>query len=144
MAAVDKIEEKCKPEDFIGHRNRTRLHLLPAGADRGSPTSSRRRRSFSVFYDPNGAMSTAAPAAAIAPWTLPRAKNCLPALNFYTSARTGAALSSLLRRVALTKKEIPFGISFFVGTPEGTRTPNPRNRNPMLYPLSHRRIACVL
>ena len=25
-----------------------------------------------------------------------------------------------------------------VGTPEGTRTPNPRNRNPMLYPLSHR------
>ena len=26
------------------------------------------------------------------------------------------------------------------GTPEGTRTPNPRNRNPMLYPLSHRRI----
>ena len=24
------------------------------------------------------------------------------------------------------------------GTPEGTRTPNPRNRNPMLYPLSHR------
>ena len=29
----------------------------------------------------------------------------------------------------------------FNGTPEGTRTPNPRNRNPMLYPLSHR---CVL
>ena len=26
------------------------------------------------------------------------------------------------------------------GTPEGTRTPNPRNRNPMLYPLSHWRI----
>ena len=26
----------------------------------------------------------------------------------------------------------------FFGTPEGTRTPNPRNRNPMLYPLSHR------
>ena len=29
----------------------------------------------------------------------------------------------------------------FFGTPEGTRTPNPRNRNPMLYPLSHRCIA---
>ena len=29
----------------------------------------------------------------------------------------------------------------FIGTPEGTRTPNPRNRNPMLYPLSHR---CML
>ena len=27
-------------------------------------------------------------------WTLPRAKNCSPALNFYTSVRTGAALSS--------------------------------------------------
>ena len=24
------------------------------------------------------------------------------------------------------------------GTPEGTRTPNPQNRNLMLYPLSHR------
>ncbi len=35
------------------------------------------------------------------------------------------------------------GLSFtpsYIGTPEGTRTPNPRNRNPMLYPLSHRRI----
>ena len=29
----------------------------------------------------------------------------------------------------------------YFGTPEGTRTPNPRNRNPMLYPLSHR---CML
>ena len=29
------------------------------------------------------------------------------------------------------------------GTPEGTRTPNPRNRNPMLYPLSHRRICFI-
>ena len=35
--------------------------------------------------------------------------------------------------------EIRFGL-FCFGTPEGTRTPNPRNRNPMLYPLSHRRI----
>lgn len=25
------------------------------------------------------------------------------------------------------------------GTPEGTRTPNPQNRNLMLYPLSYRR-----
>ena len=35
--------------------------------------------------------------------------------------------------------EIRFGL-LTLGTPEGTRTPNPRNRNPMLYPLSHRRI----
>ena len=33
----------------------------------------------------------------------------------------------------------PKGYTVF-GTPEGTRTPNPRNRNPMLYPLSHWRI----
>ena len=26
------------------------------------------------------------------------------------------------------------------GTPEGTRTPNPQNRNLVLYPLSHGRI----
>ena len=26
MAAVDKIEEKRKPEDFIGHRNRRAAH----------------------------------------------------------------------------------------------------------------------
>ena len=35
------------------------------------------------------------------------------------------------------KKQIPEWVSAFYGTPEGTRTPNPRNRNPMLYPLSH-------
>ena len=45
------------------------------------------------------------------------------------------------------RKRIPQRVSSFLfGTPEGTRTPNPRNRNPMLYPLSHRCIfeACVL
>ena len=36
------------------------------------------------------------------------------------------------------KNRGPSGLGF--GTPEGTRTPNPRNRNPMLYPLSHWRI----
>ena len=39
----------------------------------------------------------------------------------------------------IPKSRYPFGYLLF-GTPEGTRTPNPRNRNPMLYPLSHRRI----
>ena len=38
--------------------------------------------------------------------------------------------------------ETRFGL-FCFGTPEGTRTPNPRNRNPMLYPLSHRRICFI-
>ena len=45
------------------------------------------------------------------------------------------------------KMRIPLWVSAFFGTPEGTRTPNPRNRNPMLYPLSHRCIclkACLL
>ena len=35
------------------------------------------------------------------------------------------------------------GVTKIDGTPEGTRTPNPRNRNPMLYPLSHRRIPLI-
>ena len=45
------------------------------------------------------------------------------------------------------KKEAVRKDDLFFGTPEGTRTPNPRNRNPMLYPLSHRCIAeslCII
>ncbi len=39
----------------------------------------------------------------------------------------------------ITKKSQNLSISrLFLGTPEGTRTPNPQNRNLMLYPLSHR------
>ena len=41
------------------------------------------------------------------------------------------------------KSDTHLGIRLF-GTPEGTRTPNPRNRNPMLYPLSHWRICFSL
>ena len=41
-------------------------------------------------------------------------------------------------RVSATVKSV---MNTRYGTPEGTRTPNPRNRNPMLYPLSHRRIS---
>ena len=40
----------------------------------------------------------------------------------------------------IKKQVVPFGDDLLFGTPEGTRTPNPRNRNPMLYPLSHWRI----
>ena len=75
------------------------------------------------------------------PWTLPRAKNMPPAC-FCTSVRTGAALSSPSRAEREIKERIPGWVSSLLfGTPEGTRTPNPRNRNPMLYPLSHR---CML
>ena len=42
----------------------------------------------------NGQLPTSVPDALSRPWTFPRAKNCSPALNFYTSVRTGAALSS--------------------------------------------------
>ena len=45
-----------------------------------------------------------------------------------------------LPRPEKQKIQIPEWVSGFFGTPEGTRTPNPRNRNPMLYPLSHRRV----
>ena len=47
---------------------------------------------------------------------------------------------SLLRDKINPNPKTRFGL-FFFGTPEGTRPPNPRNRNPMLYPLSHRRIS---
>ena len=50
-----------------------------------------------------------------------------------------AGLSSPLRHTK--KRGIPLWDNPFFGTPEGTRTPNPRNRNPMLYPLSHWRIS---
>ena len=67
--------------------------------------------------------------------TLPRAKNSPPDC-FYGSLRCRRPFES---RPGIKKPDTRMGIWFF-GTPEGTRTPNPRNRNPMLYPLSHRRI----
>ena len=56
------------------------------------------------------------------------------------AALTCAAFSRSSPWVSIKNNPNPqmwFGL-FFFGTPEGTRTPNPRNRNPMLYPLSHR------
>ena len=51
------------------------------------------------------------------------------------------ALSNLDTVLHKTKKRKHFAIAkCFRGTPEGTRTPNPQNRNLMLYPLSHWRI----
>ena len=63
-------------------------------------------------------------------------KKCPPD-TFLPSLRSGRPFESCLP--VYQKRGCPLGILFF-GTPEGTRTPNPRNRNPMLYPLSHRRI----
>ena len=84
-----------------------------------------------VCYDQNGAMLTAVPAAIIAPWTLPRAKNCSPALNFCTSLRTGAALSS---PSVYKKFQTPEWVSGIFGTPKGTRTPDLLVRSQSLYP----------
>ena len=42
-------------------------------------------------------------------WTLPRAKNCSPALNFCTSLQTGAALSSPSRPEGEINEGIPIG-----------------------------------
>ena len=63
-------------------------------------------------------------------WTLPRAKNCSPALNFYTSVCTGVALSSPQHS---KKSDTLSGIGFF-GTLEGTRTPDLLVRSQSLYP----------
>ena len=66
--------------------------------------------------------------------TLPRAKN-MPLACFLN------ALSSPAWRI---KNGVSLKGYTVFGTPEGTRTPNPRNRNPMLYPLSHWRISVSL
>ena len=57
------------------------------------------RDSFaSAFCTNEGLLKISKPAprrdAVLLIWTLSWAKNCSPALNFYTSVRTGAALSS--------------------------------------------------
>ena len=62
-------------------------------------------------------------------------KKCPPD-TFLPALQAGRPFESL---PGSKKADTRMGICFF-GTPEGTRTPNPRNRNPMLYPLSHRRI----
>ena len=58
----------------------------------------------------NGHPPTPIPGAFGYPWTLPRAKNCSPALIFYTSLRTGAALSSPR---ANQKSPTPNGVGLF-------------------------------
>ena len=145
----------------------SRLHLLPKEADRGSPPSSRRRRSSLHFAKQNRRKSTSLTGCVFLLWTLPvavpdkiigltlssilstaatrsvrflchrqhslrspRAKNCSPALNFYTSVRTGAAFSSPFQR---KKADTRMGICFF-GTLEGTRTPDLLVRSQSLYP----------
>ena len=52
------------------------------------------RKGLVCIYVENGYVFTILQIAPPYPWTLPRAKNCSPALNFCTSLRTGAALSS--------------------------------------------------
>ena len=70
--------------------------------------------------------------------TLPRPKNSPPDCFYPPFGRAG--LSGPAR--GIKKAAARMGNRFF-GTPEGTRTPNPRNRNPMLYPLSHRCICLI-
>ena len=64
---------------------------------------------------------------------------CHQFLNWWPQHATG--MLHLIFRVpssVICKKTRYQMVSGLFGTPEGTRTPNPRNRNPMLYPLSHR------
>ena len=106
----------------------TRTHLLlRTGSDYSSLVH--RNKTFPFHPHPYGARLERKR-------TLPRAKNSPPDC-FYGSC-AAAALSSPAWRI---KNGVsPKGYTVF-GTPEGTRTPNPRNRNPMLYPLSHWRIS---
>jgi len=57
VAAVDKIEEKRKPEDFIGHRNRT---LTVRGSMWVStPTNAKRRKIYESNWGAMGALPVA-------------------------------------------------------------------------------------
>ena len=60
-------------------------------------------------------------------WTLPRAKNCSPALNFCTSVRTGAVLSNpsiQKKKVSIADAMLTFlvGVSGFEPEASWTRT----------------------
>ena len=71
-----------------------------------------------------------------------------------TQATEGRKMSSRARRdvnqtmnavrIAGDKKPESALRSLVRGTPEGTRTPNPQNRNLMLYPLSHWRVCLYI
>ena len=113
------------------------MYLLPVEADKCSARSSpRRRRSFETFcknkieesQHPYGMPSFF--------YGLSHGLKIARPLSIFTPV---CALVPPFRVpfFRCTKKEEAFSLLFF-GTPEGTRTPNPRNRNPMLYPLSHR------
>ena len=93
---------------LVGVPEGARLHLFPQGADRGSARpalagGARLRTSATK----NRRKPTSLMGCIFLLWTLPRAKNCSPALNFYTSVRTGAALSSLSRPEGKINKGIP-------------------------------------
>ena len=67
-------------------------------------------------------------------WNLPRAKNCSLALNFYTSVRTGAALSI---PVGHQKKTPPKWVVSFFGDPYGNRTHVTAVKGPCLNRLTN-------
>ena len=63
-------------------------------------------------------------------------------VRLWRQQSSGLLRTNLSSPTAQQKYGVGFCLPHIFGTPEGTRTPNPRNRNPMLYPLSHRRI-CI-
>ncbi len=86
------------------------------------------QRTFRHYYDPDALPSTPVPGASVGAWILPRANKVSPG-HFVTPV---CALVPPFRVPWLIKKfQTPqWGIWNF-GTPEGTRTPNPRNRKPV-------------
>ena len=64
-------------------------------------------------------------------WTLPRAKNCSPALNFCTSVPTGAALSSPARGIKNADTHLGIRIFWYTG-----RDSNPQPSEPESDALS--------
>ncbi len=107
--------------------------------NQGSPPSSRRRRSSETFRKNKIEESQHPLQDASFFYGLSHGLKIARQLSIFTPV---CALVSPFRVPRCIKNSRhPKGVSGICGTPEGTRTPNPRNRNRMLYPLSHR---CVL
>ncbi len=95
-----------------------------------------------LFCNKNGLMPTPLQDAFISPWILPRAKKCPPD-TFYTSVRTGAALSNPFSSSANNKTHTE-RCGFYYWQRMRDSNPRKRSQSPVCYrytnPLSHERL----
>ena len=98
---------------------------------------------LAVFHLQYGAVSTSPLDASPPPWTFPRAKNSPPDC-FYTSLRTGVALSNPFCVNAIPIKKPLLWSGFLIGGLEGIRTLDPHNANVVRSQLRYKPLYCGL